>query len=119
MRISDWSSDVCSSDLIVITAVDGSTDAGAKGLRRGDVIITANNRPVATQADLDAQVKAVSAQGRSAILLQVLRRGPPAVFLPVRLREQYGQIGRANVRTPVTNAHIVSRTLLEKTKNTQ
>ncbi|WP_176594985.1 MULTISPECIES: Do family serine endopeptidase [Sphingobium] len=73
---------------IVITAVDGSTDAGAKGLRRGDVIITANNRPVATQAELDAQVKAVSAQGRSAILLQVLRRGQPAVFLPVRLRDK-------------------------------
>ncbi|AMK24445.1 MULTISPECIES: Do family serine endopeptidase [unclassified Sphingobium] len=73
---------------IVITAVDGSTDAGAKGLRRGDVIITANNRPVATQAELDAQVKAVSSQGRSAILLQVLRRGQPAVFLPVRLRDK-------------------------------
>ena len=52
------------------------------------VIITANNRPVATQAELDAQVKAVSAQGRSAILLQVLRRGQPAVFLPVRLRDK-------------------------------
>ncbi|WP_176590111.1 Do family serine endopeptidase [Sphingobium sp. EM0848] len=73
---------------IVITAVDGSTDAGAKGLRRGDVIITANNRPVASQAELDAQVKAVSAQGRTAILLQVLRRGQPAVFLPVRLRDK-------------------------------
>ncbi|NWK95440.1 protease [Sphingobium lactosutens] len=73
---------------IVITAVDGSTDAGAKGLRRGDVIITANNRPVASQADLDAQVKAVAGQGRNAILLQVLRRGQPAIFLPVRLRDK-------------------------------
>ncbi|EQB31936.1 Do family serine endopeptidase [Sphingobium ummariense] len=73
---------------IVITSVDGSTDAGAKGLRRGDVIITANNRPVASQADLDAQVKAVAAQGRNAILLQVLRRGQPAIFLPVRLRDK-------------------------------
>lgn len=73
---------------IVITAVDGSTDAGAKGLRRGDVIISANNRPLASQAELDTQVKAVSAQGRSAILLQVLRRGQPAVFLPVRLRDK-------------------------------
>jgi serine protease Do len=73
---------------IVITAVDASTDAGAKGLRRGDVIITANSRPVASQADLDAQVKAVSDQGRNAILLQVLRRGQPAIFLPVRLRDK-------------------------------
>ena len=73
---------------VVITAVDSSTDAGAKGLRRGDVIITANNRPVASQADLDAAVRQVSSQGRSAILLQVLRRGQPAVFLPVRLRDK-------------------------------
>ena len=73
---------------IVITAVDSSTDAGAKGLRRGDVIITANNRPVASQAELDAAVRQVSSQGRNAILLQVLRRGQPAVFLPVRLRDK-------------------------------
>ena len=73
---------------IVITAVDGSTDAGAKGLRRGDVIISANNRPVASQAELDAQVKAVAAQGRTAVLLQVLRRGQQPIFLPVRLRDK-------------------------------
>ena len=71
---------------VVITAVDTSTDAGAKGLRRGDVIISANNRPVTSQAELDAAVRQVASQGRSAILLQVLRRGQPAVFLPVRLR---------------------------------
>ncbi|HAF40591.1 MAG TPA: Do family serine endopeptidase [Sphingobium sp.] len=73
---------------IVITAVDASTDAGTKGLRRGDVIITANNRPVTTQAELDAQVKAVGSQGRNAILLQVLRRGQQPIFLPVRLRDK-------------------------------
>ncbi len=73
---------------IVITGVDGSTDAGAKGLRRGDVIMSANTRPVTTQAELDAQVKAVAGQGRNAILLQVLRRGQPPIFLPVRLRDK-------------------------------
>ncbi len=73
---------------IVITAVDSSTDAGAKGLRRGDVIMSANNRPVTNQSELDAQVKAVAGQGRNAILLQVLRRGQPPIFLPVRLRDK-------------------------------
>ncbi|MDX3900402.1 MAG: Do family serine endopeptidase [Sphingobium sp.] len=73
---------------VVITAVDGSTDAGAKGLRRGDVIITANNRPVSSQAELDAAVKQVAAQGRNAVLLQVLRRGQQAIFLPIRLRDK-------------------------------
>jgi serine protease Do len=73
---------------IVITAVDASTDAAAKGLRRGDIVITANNRPVATQAELDAITKQVAAQGRNAVLLQVVRRGQPATFLPVRIRDK-------------------------------
>ncbi|WP_336970088.1 Do family serine endopeptidase [Sphingobium aromaticiconvertens] len=73
---------------VVIAAVDGSTDAGTKGLRRGDVIITANNRPVASQAELDAAVKQVADQGRNAVLLQVLRRGQPPIFLPIRLRDK-------------------------------
>ncbi len=73
---------------IVITGVDSSTDAGSKGLRRGDVILSANNRPVTSQTELDAQVKAVSTQGRNAILLQVLRRGQTPIFLPVRLRDK-------------------------------
>lgn len=73
---------------IAITSVDSSTDAGQKGLRRGDVVLSANNRPVTSQAELDAQVKAVTAQGRNAILLQVLRRGQAPIFLPVRLRDK-------------------------------
>ena len=73
---------------IVIAAVDPSTDAGAKGLRRGDVILTANNQPVATQAELDRAVKQVESQGRSAILLQILRRGSQPAYLPVRLRDK-------------------------------
>src|SRR5690606_28344418 len=37
---------------VVIAAVDPSTDAGTKGLRRGDVIVLANGQPVASDADL-------------------------------------------------------------------
>jgi len=71
---------------IVITGVDPSTDAGQKGLRRGDVILTASGTPVTTEAELNAAVKAATTQGRAAILLQVLRRGQPAAFVPIRLR---------------------------------
>ena len=71
---------------VVVTGVDASTDAGQKGLRRGDVILTANGAPVTSEADLNAAVKATKGAGRTAILLQVLRRGQPAAFVPVRLR---------------------------------
>jgi serine protease Do len=70
---------------VVITAVDSSSDAGAKGLRRGDVILSANNRPVSSQRDLEAALRAAPG-GREAVLLRVQRRGQPATFVPVRLR---------------------------------
>lgn len=72
---------------LVIAAVDDGSDAAAKGLRRGDVILSANNQPTTTEAQLNAAVAGARKAGRNAILLQVLRRGQPAVFLPVRLRE--------------------------------
>ncbi|MFT3964826.1 MAG: Do family serine endopeptidase [Sphingobium sp.] len=71
---------------LVITGVDASTDAGQKGLRRGDVVLTANGSPVVTEAELNNAVKAAKDAGRSAILLQILRRGQPAAFVPIRLR---------------------------------
>jgi serine protease Do len=71
---------------LVISAVDGSSDAAAKGLRRGDIILSANNRPVRTSADLEAAIKAAQGDGRQALLLRVQRRGQPAAFVPVRLR---------------------------------
>ncbi|MET0137372.1 MAG: PDZ domain-containing protein, partial [Sphingobium sp.] len=71
---------------VVIAGVDASTDAGQKGLRRGDVVLTANGAPITTEAELNAAVTAAKKAGRNAILLQVLRRGQPAAFVPIRLR---------------------------------
>jgi serine protease Do len=72
---------------VVVTGVDASTDAGQKGLRRGDVILTANGQPVVTEAELNTAVSAAKKAGRNAILLQILRRGQPATFVPIRLRD--------------------------------
>lgn len=71
---------------VVINAVDPSSDAGAKGLRRGDIVISANYRAVATAADLEAALKEAKSANRPALLLQVQRRGQPATYLPVRIR---------------------------------
>ena len=73
---------------LVISAVDQSSDAGAKGLRRGDVILSADNRPVTTQAELNSVLSAVQKSGRSAVLLQLLRSGQPPAFIAVRLRDK-------------------------------
>ena len=72
----------------MISAVDQASDAVAKGLRRGDVILTVNNQPTTTEAELNAAVATVRKSGRGAVLLQVLRRGQPAIFLAVRLNDK-------------------------------
>lgn len=71
---------------VVIATVDPNSDAARKGLRRGDIILSANYQPVATVEALVAQVTAASAEGREAILLRFQRGTQPPVFRPVRLR---------------------------------
>jgi len=71
---------------VVVNAVDDSSDAAAKGLQRGDIILSAGYRPVATPGDLDAAVRSAKAANRPALLLQVQRRGLPPQYVPVRLR---------------------------------
>jgi serine protease Do len=69
---------------VLVENVDQSSDAGSKGLRRGDVITLANNRPVATASDLTAVVEAAKKAGRSSVLLGVYRNGRTA-FLPLKV----------------------------------
>ena len=71
---------------VVVTAVDTSSDAGQKGLQRGDIILSANYQPVTSVAQLEAVVHAAKTQNRPAVLLRVQRRGQPATYVPIRLR---------------------------------
>ncbi|WP_338466975.1 Do family serine endopeptidase [Novosphingobium sp. ZN18A2] len=71
---------------VVVTGVDNSSDAAAKGLQRGDIIMSANYRDVASPGDLESAVRAAKADGREALLLRVKRRGQPAIYVPIRLR---------------------------------
>ncbi len=71
---------------VVITAVDGSSDAAAKGLQRGDIVLSANYVTVATIADLERIVRSAQSEKREAVLLRIQRRGQPPIYTPVRLR---------------------------------
>jgi len=68
----------------VIMAVEESSDAGEKGLRRGDVIARAGDRPVATAADLAAVVDQARKAGRPSVLVGVYRQGR-TIFLPLKI----------------------------------
>jgi serine protease Do len=71
---------------VVVAAVDPSSDAGQKGLRRGDIILSVNYQEVTGPQDLDAAARAAKNSNRDAVLLRVQRRGQPATYLPVRIR---------------------------------
>lgn len=70
---------------VVIAAVDPNGDAARKGLRRGDIILSANYQPTASVEALLAQVNAAAAENREAILLRVQRRNTPPAFIAVRI----------------------------------
>ncbi len=71
---------------LVITVVDPSSDAGTKGLQRGDIVLSANYRPISTPAALEEAIRSAKAGNRVAVLLRIQRRGQPATYVPVRLR---------------------------------
>lgn len=72
---------------VVIAAVSGSFDAASKGLQRGDVILNAHGRAVTSNADLAAAIQEARSQRRTAILVQVVRRGIRPAFIPLLLAE--------------------------------
>lgn len=71
---------------LVIGAVDPNSDAGRKGLRRGDIILSANYEDLDSAEALRELIAQAEADGRDAVLLRIQRRGAPPRFLPVRLR---------------------------------
>src|SRR3546814_2358053 len=103
MRISDWSSDVCSSDLrdrLVEQALGGGHRHQGRDLR------------AAARLAEDGDITGIAAEGRD-VALDPSQRGDQ-----VELPHIATEIGRAHVCTPVTNAHLVCRLLLEKNNTT-
>ncbi|HEY7321002.1 MAG TPA: DegQ family serine endoprotease [Candidatus Binatia bacterium] len=64
---------------VVITAVEPESSSGAAGLRRGDIILEIDRKPIRTVADYQ---KAVAAGGKN--LLFLVRRGDANIFLALK-----------------------------------
>ncbi len=69
---------------VVVESVDLTSDAGQKGLRRGDVIVQAGGKPVTSAADVAAAVDSAKKAGRTGILLGIFRQGR-TTFLPLKV----------------------------------
>src|SRR3546814_2770922 len=108
MRISDWSSDVCSSDLQLYAPQDPIDALGnaakVEALRRVDKLLRA----------ADPRVKQVMVGLTGGVDTILVARSDGVLAGAVR-----PQIGRAHVCTPVTTAHLVSRLLLETNKKSR
>ena len=68
---------------LVVTNVDPNSDAGEKGIRRGDVILSVNRQAVTTTAQVAAAVDSARRAGRTAVLLLVKRGTAPEIFIGV------------------------------------
>jgi len=60
---------------VVIESVDASSEAAAKRLRRGDIITSANTRPVSSPAEVVAAVEAAKKAGRENLMVGIVRDG--------------------------------------------
>ena len=69
---------------VVVESIDQTSDAGQKGLRRGDVIVQAGGRPVGSAADVAAAVDGAKKAGRTGVLVGVFRQGR-TTFLPLKV----------------------------------
>jgi serine protease Do len=65
-------------------AVKGSSDAGDKGLKKGDVIVRAGDREVASANDVTAAIGDWKKAGRTSIPLEVTRGGV-SLFVPIKI----------------------------------
>ncbi|MFI4964941.1 MAG: Do family serine endopeptidase [Caulobacterales bacterium] len=69
---------------VVVENIEQSSDAGQKGLRRGDVIVQAGGRPVTSVADVAAAVDSAKKARHTGVLLGIFRQGR-TTFLALKI----------------------------------
>src|SRR3546814_7504228 len=120
MRISDWSSDVCSSDLIAHRATRHLPALQALAKGRSDFVSPRMKaRLMATSDTVSFGYEQVPAGAKTAMVGEVFSRvaRKSDIMNDAMSGGLHRQIGRAHVCTPVTNAHLVCSLLLAQ-KNT-
>ena len=70
---------------VVVETIQGSSDAGQKGVKRGDVIVRAGDKVAASPADVPAAVEAAKHESRTSVLLQIHRNGRN-IFVPIKIQ---------------------------------
>ncbi|SDL07460.1 serine protease Do [Paracoccus chinensis] len=71
---------------LVVQDVDPASDASAKGLQTGDLIVEAGQQPVTSLDDLNARITEAREAGRQSVLVLIRRQGEPR-FVALSLEE--------------------------------
>ena len=71
---------------VVIAAIDPNSDAAAKDLQRGDLILSINQRPTPTPAAAATAVAEARAAGRDTVLMLVQRGTNPGLYIGIKLQ---------------------------------
>ena len=69
---------------LLIAGVKGDSDAGEKGLAKGDVLSTINGGAVVSVVDVNNAVAAAKKANRTSVLVKVIRQNRP-VFVPLKI----------------------------------
>src|SRR3546814_10670684 len=109
MRISDWSSDVCSSDLYPLQLYNVPMPRRAHGFFDNAVVMRELFPHEFIMNPLDAESRGIK-NGDTVLVRSRWGKVMRTVWVTPH------EIGRAHVGTPVTNAHIVCRLHQETTK---
>jgi serine protease Do len=64
--------------------VKGDSDAGEKGLAKGDVLANINGAPVVSVVDVTNAIATAKKAGRTSVLVKVIRQNKP-VFVPLKI----------------------------------
>ncbi len=78
---------------VAVSSVDPSSKAADQGIKRGDIIVELNSKPVSTIEDVAAGVREAREKGKRVVLLQIRGRDRQSRFLALPLDQKPGRGG--------------------------